>query len=137
MALRERGRRAATAELLEDGRPSVTLASGGRATPAPGADVGGLAVFAGSLDPRAEIVIAGEGGAPDARTLELRASGARDGPLASVAVTRFGRDYGPEAASEAARLAALVERRLLRPAGGARRWGLLARAWGAVRLGKT
>ena len=111
----------------------MTLASGGRAAPEPGADVGGPAAFAAALDPRAEIVIAADGGAQDAPALELRADGARGGPLASVAAARFGRDYGEQAATEAARLAALVERRLLRPSDRGARRGPLARAWRAVR----
>ncbi len=42
-ALRARGYRTARAERLADGRPSVTLPSGGRVTPARGTQVGELA----------------------------------------------------------------------------------------------
>ena len=143
-ALRARGLRTATAELLADGRASLTLPSGGRVTPAPGSapleGAAALASFVASLDPRADLVIAEDHEERGVPAVELTAStgdapGAAVAPddlLASVAAERLERDFTARGAEAVADLAALVEARLLRgetaPEGG----GLLARLRGRL-----
>lgn len=136
-ALRARGLRTATAELLADGRATVTLPSGGRVTPAPGGApldrVARLASFVASLDPRADLVIAEDYVEPGVPAVELTAAAARmedaaapDDLLASVDAERLERDFTASGAQAVAELAALVQARLLgsgEPSGG----GLLGR----------
>ena len=143
-ALRARGLRTATAELLADGRATVTLPSGGRVTPAPGSaplgEASALASFVASLDPRADLVIAEDYEQPGVPVVELTAAttSAREAPtpdnlLASVDAERLERDFTERGAEAVADLAALVEARLLRgeaaPDDGG---GLLARLRGRL-----
>ncbi len=143
-ALRARGLRTATAELLADGRATVTLPSGGRVTPAPGGapldSAARLAAFAASLDPRADLLIAEDYDEPGVPALALTAAAASTREavapgdlLASVEAERLERDFTTRGAEAVVDLAALVEARLLRgeaaPDGG----GLLARLRGRLR----
>ena len=146
-ALRARGVRTATAELLADGRASVTLPSGTRVTPASGgmalASAADLAAFLASLDPRTDLVLAEGYEEPGVPAVELTAAPAPGEPkppvaagdlLASVEAARLERDFTERGAEAVADLAALVEARLLRgeaPSGG----GLLARLRGVWRRG--
>ena len=144
-ALRARGLRTATAELLADGRATVTLPSGGRVTPAPGSaplgEASALASFVASLDPRADLVIAEGYEQPGVPAIELTAAAASTGKavapddlLASVEADHLERDFTARGAEAVADLAALVEARLLRgelPSRG----GLLARLRGRLRRG--
>ena len=145
-ALRARGVRTATAELLADGRASVTLPSGTRVTPASGgmalASAADLAAFLASLDPRTDLVLAEgyeEPGVPAVELTAAAAAGEGDAGsvvaadlLASVEAARLERDFTERGAEAVADLAALVEARLLRgeaPPDG----GLLARLRGIWR----
>ena len=145
-ALRARGLRTATAELLADGRATVTLPSGGRVTPAPGGapldSAARLAAFVASLDPRADLVIAEDHEQPGVPAVELTTAAAGTGEavapgdlLASVEAERLERDFTASGAEAVAGLAERVEARLLRgeavPEGG----GLLARLRGRLRGG--
>ena len=135
-ALRARGVRTATAELLADGRASVTLPSGTRVTPAAGgmvlASAADLAAFLASLDPRTDLVLAEGYEEPGVPAVELTAGETREQPVApgdlltSVEAARLERDFTERGAEAVADLAEVVELRLLRgeaPSGG----GLLAR----------
>ena len=117
-ALRARGLRAASAELLADGRPSVTLPGGGRATPEAGADAGGTAAFVAALDPHTHLVLV-EDDRPPGAPLEVIAPGGEC--LAALDAARYEREFAERGAQSAADAAALVASRL---AGGAapRRW---------------
>ena len=141
-ALRARGLRTATAELLADGRATLTLPSGTRVTPASGgmklASAADLAAFVASLDPRTDLVLAEGYEEPGVPAVELTAGETREQPvapadlLASVEAARLERDFTARGAEAVADLAALVEARLLRgeaPSGG----GLLARLRGVWR----
>lgn len=142
-ALRARGLRSATAELLADGRASVTLPSGGRVTPAPGAvpldGAPALSAFVASLDPRTDLVIAQDYEQPGSPAVELIGGEggadlmAEDDVIASVDAAQLQRDFTARGADAVADLAALVEARLLggeaAPEGG----GLLARLRGLWR----
>ena len=144
-ALRARGLRTATAELLADGRATATLPSGGRVTPAPGSapldSAAALASFVASLDPRADLVIAEDHEQPGVPAIALTTAAASTGEapapddlLASVDAQRLERDFTARGAEAVADLAALVEARLLRgepPSRG----GLLARLRGRLRRG--
>ncbi len=143
-ALRARGLRSATAELLADGRATVTLPSGGRVTPAPGSApldrAAPLAAFVASLDPRADLVIAEDYEEPGVAAVELTAAPANtaeavapDDLLASVEAERLERDFTARGAEAVAELAALVEARLLRGERAPDRGGLLARLRGRLR----
>ena len=137
-ALRARGYRTATAERLHDGRPSVRLPSGGRVTPAPGTQVGELAAFVASLDPRADLVLAEGDDEPGAPAIELLGEGGRGGAgsnedrLATIEAPRLLADFETRGAEAVAHLAALIDERLLggEPASGR---GLLARLRGLGR----
>ena len=143
-ALRARGLRTATAELLADGRASLTLPSGGRVTPAPGSarleGAAALASFVASLDPRADLVIAEDHAEPGVPAVELTAStGEAPGPavapddlLASVEAERLERDFTARGAEAVADLAALVEARLLRGEAAPEGGGLVARLRGRL-----
>ena len=136
-ALRARGLRTATAELLADGRATLTLPSGTRVTPASAgmklASAADLAAFVASLDPRTDLVLAEGYEEPGVPAVELTAAAPAGEPpvaaadlLASVEAARLERDFTARGAEAVADLAALVEARLLRgepPSGG----GLLAR----------
>ena len=143
-ALRARGLRTATAELLTDGRATLTLPSGTRVTPASAgmelASAADLAAFVASLDPRTHLVIA-EGyeqrGVP---AVELTAAAeAGEQPvatadlLASVEAARLERDFTAQGAGAVAELAELVEARLLRGEAAPKGGGLLARLRGWLR----
>ena len=141
-ALRARGLRTATAELLADGRATLTLPSGTRVTPAsagiPLARAADLAAFVASLDPRTDLVLAEGYEEPGVPAVALTAGETReqlvaaDDLLASVEAARLERDFTERGAEAVAELAALVEARLLRgepPSGG----GLLARLRGVWR----
>ena len=142
-ALRARGLYTATAELLADGRASLTLPSGARVTPAAGgvrlATAADLAAFVASLDPRADLVIAEGHEEPGVPAVQLTAVDAPGEPiakadlLASVPASRLERDFTARGAESVADLAALVESRLLRgeaaPSGGGV-WGWLRGVWG-------
>ncbi len=146
-ALRARGLRTATAELLADGRATVTLPSGGRVTPAPGGapldSAATLAAFIASLDPRADLVIAEDSEEPGVAAVELTASGgeasggavAPGDLLASVEAERLEGDFTARGAEAVAELAALVEARLLRGEAAPEGGGLLARLRGRLRGG--
>ena len=117
-ALRARGFRTATAERLADGRPSVTLPSDGRVTPARGTDVGELAAFVASLDPHADLVLAEGYDAPGSPAIELVGEGERAGVteadlLATVEAARLLEQFEARDAQAVERLAALVDERLL------------------------
>lgn len=143
-ALRARGLRTATAELLADGRASLTLPSGGRVTPAPGSapleGAAALASFVASLDPRADLVIAEDHEEPGVPAVELTAptgdapgaAVAPDDLLASVEAERLERDFTARGAEAVADLAALVEARLLRGEAAPEGRGLLARLRGRL-----
>ena len=137
-ALRARGFRTATVERLADGRPSVTLPSGGRVTPARGTDVGELAAFVASLDPHADLVLAEGYEAPGRPAIALvgegeRADAVAEGDLlATVEASHLREQFEARGAGAVEQLAALVDERLL---GGepASRGGLLGRLRGLGR----
>ena len=142
-ALRARGLRTATAELLADGRATVTLPSGGRVTPAPGSapldSAVRLAAFVASLDPRADLVIAEDYEDPGVPAVELTVVAASTGEaaasgdlLASVEAERLEGDFTARGAEAVAELAALVEARLLRGEAVRESGGLLARLRGRL-----
>ncbi|MYI83228.1 MAG: hypothetical protein F4056_08070 [Chloroflexi bacterium] len=143
-ALRARGLRTATAELLADGRATVTLPSGGRVTPAPGGapldSAAALAAFVASLDPRADLVIAEDYEQPGVPAVELTTAAASPGEavapgdlLASVEAERLERDFTARGAEAVAELAERVEARLLRGESAPEGGGLLARLRGVWR----
>ena len=123
-ALRARGLRAASAELLPDGRPSVRLPGGGRATAAAGAGAGGVAALAASLDPGARLVLVEDDRPPGAPLEVVAPDGER---LAALDGARFEREFAARGAQTAGDAAAAVEARLAGAAPPRPRRGLRAR----------